>query len=74
VERADEALGYAEILQRNTEMLMARSVLAQGLEACGDRPGAEAQRDAASILLAEPVARWARQRAQAMLGIAEETR
>ncbi len=60
--RAGEALGYAEILERPTEQLLAHVVLAQASRA------SERKRhlDAIAVLDDQPVAVWARARAAAL--------
>jgi DNA-binding SARP family transcriptional activator/5-carboxymethyl-2-hydroxymuconate isomerase len=61
-ERASEALEYAEILERATDMLLAHFALAQAALASGDR-AAHARHDAAIAGFRDaPVAKWARDR------------
>lgn len=62
LERAGEALGHAGLLERPTEVLLARVVLACACHALGDAPGREAHAAAIADLADAPVARWARQR------------
>ena len=58
VERATEALGYAKLLERATETLLASAILAHGLYASGD--GARAGEYARDVARLEPgAAAWA---------------
>jgi DNA-binding SARP family transcriptional activator len=57
-ERATEALGYATLLERNTEMLISSAVLAHGLRAKGDRDGAARLEQEVSRLRAGGAAAW----------------
>lgn len=63
--RATEALGYAEILQRATEMMLAHVVLALGLRASGRAAEAEGHVTEIAALEAAGVAAWA-------VGVAEQ--
>lgn len=57
--RATEALGYAEVLQRATEMMLAHVVLGLGLTACGRAAEAEHHVAETAALEAAGVAAWA---------------
>lgn len=57
--RATEALEYASLLQRATEMALARGVLARVCEASKDFPGAAEHRAAMAELDAAGIAEWA---------------
>ena len=59
IERATEALGYAELLERATEMLIGNAVLARAFTGAGEVKRAMQHREAADRLLAEGAAGWA---------------
>ncbi len=65
VNRADEALGAARILERATEMLLAHRALAQAHQALGDSAAHSHHVQAMAELERAPVARWAREGAGA---------
>jgi DNA-binding SARP family transcriptional activator len=63
IERGEEALANAEILERATDMLLARLVLAQAYRAQGDPEAFDRQRLAIGEFEPGRVAEWARARA-----------
>lgn len=65
--RAEEALEYAQTLERATEQLLARCVLAEAHRAAGDAAAHQRHADAIAGLEQAPVARWARLRAANLL-------
>jgi DNA-binding SARP family transcriptional activator/predicted ATPase len=65
--RASEALAHAEALDRPTEMLLAHAVLARARRALRDEKGAARHRAALESLARQPVARWALERAEALM-------
>ena len=58
--RATEALGYATLLRRATEMALARMILARTCRAAGDAAAARIHEAALDELLASGIAVWAR--------------
>jgi tetratricopeptide (TPR) repeat protein len=70
LDRAQEALANAEVLDRRTEALMARVVLAQASAMLGDAPRREVELAAIDALLEAPVASWARRRAATLRPVA----
>jgi tetratricopeptide (TPR) repeat protein len=60
VTRASEALACAELLERATEMMLARLVLGAGLEATGRAAESQRHFEAVAALEAAGVAAWAR--------------
>jgi DNA-binding SARP family transcriptional activator len=66
VARAREALGYAEALDRATEVLLAHVALARACRAESDTTGYAEHVAAVTRLEAAPVAEWARDRAIAL--------
>jgi hypothetical protein len=67
IRRATEALQYACLLERNTEMILAHLVLAQGYRARADEQAWRNHYAAVEQLQQLPVAGWARSRAQHLL-------
>ena len=65
--RAREALACAELLQRPTEMLVARLALFRTAQAAGDAAAMAAEGAAMSALAEQGVAVWARQQAHSAL-------
>ena len=63
IARASEALGYAEALDRATEIVLAHAVLARARNAVADTAGYAKHVAALKSLEHAPVARWARERA-----------
>lgn len=61
VRHAAEALGYAEILERATEMVLAHLVLARAGEVIGDEAQRQHHLDALAAMSVAPVASWVRQ-------------
>jgi len=66
IERATEALGCAEALERATEIVLAHVALAEAHEAAGDREAAAWHRDAITQIDFASVAVWARNRASGL--------
>jgi DNA-binding SARP family transcriptional activator len=66
ITRASEALGYAEALDRATEIVLAHAVLARARKAVADTAGYAKHVAALKALEQAPVARWARERAFAV--------
>jgi DNA-binding SARP family transcriptional activator len=66
IARASEALGYAEALDRATEIVLAHAALACARKAVADMPGYAEHLAALKSLARAPVARWARDRAAAV--------
>jgi DNA-binding SARP family transcriptional activator len=66
IARASEALGYAEALDRATEMVLAHAALARAHRAVADTAGYARHTAALESLERAPVARWARERARAV--------
>jgi DNA-binding SARP family transcriptional activator/predicted ATPase len=64
IARADEALGYAKVLDRATELLLAHVVLARGCRAVDDNRGAKVHLDEVARLTERGVAAWARLEAE----------
>ncbi|HEX7060929.1 MAG TPA: hypothetical protein VF200_03110, partial [Woeseiaceae bacterium] len=64
--RATEALGYADLLQRATEKLLAHLVLGLGLRAAGRAAEAEPHAAAIAMLEASGVAAWAAAQARTL--------
>jgi tetratricopeptide (TPR) repeat protein len=64
IERATEALGCAEALERATEIVLAHVALAEAHEAAGDREAAARHRDTITQIDSDSVAVWARNRAR----------
>ncbi len=60
--RAEEALTYAQTLERATELMLAHSVLAECNRAAGNTPAHQLHAAAVAELHQEPVAAWARNR------------
>ena len=65
VERASEALEYAQVLERATEMMLARAILCCGQQQLNGP--VDEHRIALAELEEAPVARWARQRARELV-------
>lgn len=65
--RASEALGYAEALGRATEMMLAHVALARAHQATQDAPAYRQHVAAIAGFGEAPVARWARNRAAALI-------
>lgn len=63
IERAHEALGCAEALERATDIVLAHVALAEAYRAAGDPEAAARHRDAVARMDGASVARWARDRA-----------
>jgi hypothetical protein len=66
IARATEALGYAEALDRATEIVLAHAALAHARKAIADTAGYARHLEALRSLEQAPVARWARERASAV--------
>ncbi len=66
IARASEALGYAEALDRATEIVLAHAALAWARNALADTAGYTKHLAALKSLDQAPVARWARDRALAL--------
>jgi hypothetical protein len=66
IARASEALGYAEALDRATEIVLAHAALARARNALADTAGYAKHVAALKSLEQAPVARWARDRALAV--------
>ena len=66
ITRASEALGYAEALDRATEIVLAHAALARARQAVADTAGYARHMAALKSFERAPVAHWARERAQAM--------
>jgi len=66
IARATEALGYAEALDRATEMVLAHAALARAHQAVADTAGHAKHTAALESFEQAPVALWARERAQAV--------
>jgi hypothetical protein len=66
IARASEALGYAEALDRATEILLAHAALARARKAVDDMAGHAKHLAALKSLERAPVALWARDRALAL--------
>ncbi len=64
--RAGEALGYAEALDRATEIVLAHAALARARKAIGDTAGYAKHVAALKSLARVPVAQWARDRVAAV--------
>jgi len=69
IARASEALGYAEALDRPTEIMLAHVALARARKAVADTAGYAKHVAALKLLEQAPVAQWARDR---VLAVAEE--
>jgi DNA-binding SARP family transcriptional activator len=67
LERAREALGYAEALDRATEMMLAHVALARAHQAANDTEAFERHAATLAGFDQQPVAEWARQRAASLL-------
>jgi len=67
VRRCEEALAHAEILDRSTEILVARTTLAEGYQQLGESACHQSQLQAIVALVEAPVAQWARNRARRWL-------
>jgi hypothetical protein len=65
IARAGEALGYAEALDRATEIVLAHAALARARKAIADMAGYAKHVAALKSLARAPVAQWARDRAAA---------
>ena len=72
IARASEALGYAEALDRATEIVLAHAALARARNALADTAGYAKHVAALKSLEQAPVARWARDRALAVATLAVE--
>jgi DNA-binding SARP family transcriptional activator len=72
VARSEEALEYARILERNSEMLIALVGLVEGLGMQDQGAAAGEHRAAAARLMSEPVAVWAKRRAAGVVDVAQE--
>jgi DNA-binding SARP family transcriptional activator/predicted ATPase len=68
IARASEALGYAEALDRATEMVLAHAALALAHQGLADTAGYTKHTAALRSFEQAPVARWARERARALAG------
>ncbi len=68
VARATEALDYATLLERPTEMLLANAVLAHARAAAGEREAAASCRQEVERLAAAGAAAWSRDLGQALAG------
>jgi tetratricopeptide (TPR) repeat protein len=68
IERAEEALRCAEVLERATDLVLARIALAEAHEAAGDAAAAAGHREAIRAIDEASVARWARERARRSSG------
>jgi hypothetical protein len=66
IARASEALGYAEALDRATEMVLAHAALARAHKVLADTAGHAKHTAALESFEHAPVARWARERARAV--------
>lgn len=66
IARANEALTYAEVLDRATEMMLAHAVLAHAHRATNDAAGYSKHTAALASLENRSVAKWARKRASAL--------
>jgi DNA-binding SARP family transcriptional activator len=66
VARADEALAYAQALDRPTEMMLAHIALAKAHEAANDAAARARHVAALGRFAGAPVARWARDRAEVL--------
>jgi hypothetical protein len=66
IARAGEALGYAEALDRATEIVLAHAALAHACKAIADTAGYAKHVAALKSLARAPVAQWARDRAAAV--------
>jgi tetratricopeptide (TPR) repeat protein len=71
IQRAREALGCAEALERSTEIVLAHVALAEAHRAAGDEKGATQHRAAIARVDAALVASWARDRASRLAGPSE---
>jgi hypothetical protein len=69
IARATEALGYAEALDRATEIVLAHAALAGARKAIADGAGYAKHVAALKSLERAPVAQWARDRAVAVAGV-----
>jgi DNA-binding SARP family transcriptional activator len=74
IARASEALGYAEALDRATEIVLAHAALARARKAVADTAGYAKHVAALRALEQAPVARWARERALAVATPPKEAR
>ena len=74
IARASEALGYAEALDRATEIVLAHAALARARKAVADTAGYAKHVAALKSLEQAPVARWARERALAVATPPKEAR
>ena len=74
IARASEALGYAEALDRATEILLAHATLARARKAVADAAGYAKHVAALQSLERTPVARWARDRVSAVTAELAEVR
>jgi DNA-binding SARP family transcriptional activator len=74
IAHASEALGYAEALDRATEVLLAHAALALARNAIADTAGYAKHVAALKSLEQAPVARWARERALAVATPPKEAR
>ena len=74
IARATEALGYAEALDRATEIVLAHAALARARKAIADTAGYAKHVAALKSLEHAPVARWARDRALAAAPPPKEAR
>jgi DNA-binding SARP family transcriptional activator/tetratricopeptide (TPR) repeat protein len=68
IERCREALEDASLLERNTEMLLARIGLARGTALAGDAAASAEHRQAVQALMKTPAATWALRSAEQLLG------
>ena len=66
--RAQEALGYARLLERATEMLLASAVLCHGHSVRGETAAAAELADEVARLASAGAAAWAGDMAAALLG------
>jgi hypothetical protein len=65
--RASEALGYAELLERDTEIMLAHVALALAHRASNDSAGYQKHLAAIADFEQTSVARWARNRAASLM-------
>jgi DNA-binding SARP family transcriptional activator len=68
VERAGEALGCAEVLERATDIALARATLVEAHAAAGENDEAAQHREAIAAADVSSVAHWARDRVARMAG------
>jgi hypothetical protein len=71
IDRAREAMGCAEALERSTDIVLAHGALAAAHEAAGDRAAADEHRDAIADVETSSVAIWALDRARDLASASE---